>query len=253
MDYRIRAVSALIVIPARWGSTRFPGKPLVKIAGRTLIERVYARAIRSIHAHAVYVATDDERIADHVRQFGGRVVMTGEAATGTDRIAAALDAIERELRQRFEVVVNVQGDEPLIDVQSVDRIIRTLLDSNADIVTLACPIISEEEFHSPDVVKVVVADNGDALYFSRAPIPHGARALARRHVGIYGYRSGALRAFTRMAPSDLERAERLEQLRGLQNGLTIRVLETTAPHLGVDRPEDVVRVEAELAHAPGES
>lgn len=246
-------MGALIVIPARWASTRFPGKPLVKIAGRTLIERVYSRACRSIHAQACYVATDDERIAEHVRQFGGKVIITGEAESGTDRIAAALDAIERELRQRFEVVVNVQGDEPLIDVQSVDRIIRTLLESDADIVTLACPISSDEEFRNPDVVKVVISEGRDALYFSRAPIPHGAPGLARRHVGIYGYRAGALRAFTRMLPTDLERAERLEQLRGLQNGLTIRVLETNAPHLGVDRPEDVERVEAELAHAPGES
>jgi 3-deoxy-manno-octulosonate cytidylyltransferase (CMP-KDO synthetase) len=245
-------MNALIVIPARWASVRFPGKSLAMIAGHSLIERVYTRAARSLHARVVYVATDDERIASHVRSFDGRVVMTGEAASGSDRIAAALDMIEREMRERFDLVINVQGDEPLIDIHSVDGIIRELQDSNADIVTLACPIRSEEEFRNPDVVKVVISESGEALYFSRAPIPHGARSLARRHVGIYGYRAGALRVFTKLQPSSLERAERLEQLRALENGLTIRVLETSAPHLGIDRPEDIVRVEAELAHAPGE-
>jgi 3-deoxy-manno-octulosonate cytidylyltransferase (CMP-KDO synthetase) len=245
-------LSAIIIIPARWASSRFPGKPLAMIAGRTLIERVYNRASRSLEARAVYVATDDERIAGHVRSCGGKVVLTGEAASGSDRIAAALDSIERDLRERFEFVVNLQGDEPLIDIASVDRMIRALAEGTADILTLASPIHSQEEFLNPDVVKVVTGEGGRALYFSRSPIPHRGQAIARRHVGIYAYRVGALRAFTRLSPTELEKTERLEQLRALEIGLTIEVLETRVPHLGVDRPEDVERVEAELSHDSGE-
>jgi 3-deoxy-manno-octulosonate cytidylyltransferase (CMP-KDO synthetase) len=143
--------------------------------------------------------------------------------------------------------VNVQGDEPLIDIGNVDRLIDALQrDASLQIATLAAPIASEEEFASRDVVKVVTGISGNALYFSRAAIPFGSRALARRHVGVYAYQRAALDAFVRHAPSPLERAESLEQLRALQNGFTIRVIETTSAHLGVDRPEDIANVEREL-------
>jgi 3-deoxy-manno-octulosonate cytidylyltransferase (CMP-KDO synthetase) len=237
---------SVIVIPARYASSRFPGKPLVMIAGQSLIERVYRRAIESREAFAVYVATDDDRIAAHARAFGANVVETGEAASGTDRIAQAIDSIERREGHSFDAVINIQGDEPLIDVSSVDRMIRSLEEPGVAMVTLACPITSAEEFSSPDVVKVVTDRAGDALYFSRAPIPHGGNDKSLRHVGIYGYRTEVLRAFAALPPSALERAERLEQLRALENGFKIRVLETAAPHLGVDRPEDVARIESEL-------
>lgn len=232
----------MIVIPARYASSRFPGKPLVLIAGLSLIQRVYDRAAGSARADAVFVATDDDRIEQHVRRFGGNVVRPeGNFHTGTDRIAASLPL----LPDSFDLVVNIQGDEPLIDIGSVDGLIDALRASDADIGTLASKFSSEDEFLSRDVVKVVVDRAGRALYFSRAPI--GSRDVSLRHVGVYAYRTEALRRMAALPPSPLEVAESLEQLRALQNGLKILVSETTKPHLGVDRPEDVARVEGELA------
>jgi 3-deoxy-manno-octulosonate cytidylyltransferase (CMP-KDO synthetase) len=221
---------------------------LAPIAGISLIQRVYERAARSRRAGAVYVATDDDRIVGHVADFGGKVVRPeGDYHSGTDRIAAALEIIETLERTPFARIVNVQGDEPLIDAAAVDRLFDLLEESGVDMATLACPLENDEEYHSRDVVKVVTDLQGNALYFSRAPIPHGGRELARRHVGLYGYQTAVLRAFAAMEPSPLERAESLEQLRALQNGFKIRVSDTDKPHLGVDRPEDVLRVEHELA------
>jgi 3-deoxy-manno-octulosonate cytidylyltransferase (CMP-KDO synthetase) len=232
-------MSAVILIPARWASTRFPGKPLAMIGGVSLIQRVYERARRARRVSAVFVATDDKRIADHVASFGGKVVLPrGDFHSGTDRIAAALDLLGGE----FDQVVNVQGDEPLIDPESIDALIETLQTTKADMATLACPIESEEESRSRDIVKVVTSLDGMALYFSRAPL-----AGAQRHIGLYGYQTEVLRRIAALAPSPLEQAESLEQLRALQNGFKIRVLHTAKPHLGVDRPEDVLRVEKELA------
>lgn len=209
------------------------------IAGVSLIQRVYERATQSRRASAVYVATDDDRIANHVTSFGGRVVRpAGDFATGTDRIAASLSLLDKPYAQ----IINVQGDEPLIDMQSVDRVIDVLQAEAVDIATLACPFESPDEHASRDVVKVVCDLQENALYFSRAPL-----AGARRHIGLYGYHSSALMRLASLPPSPLERAESLEQLRALQNGFKIRVLQTSKPHLGVDRPEDVLRVEQELA------
>lgn len=239
---------AAIVIPARYASTRFPGKPLALIAGQSLIQRVYRRAIASKRASDVWVATDDDRIADHVRGFGGQVVMPrGDFATGTDRIAASLATIAAGAAGEPSHVVNIQGDEPLIDIGRVDEIIDDLRESGAEMATLAAPIGSEEDYRNRDVVKVVCTLGGDALYFSRAPVPYGGTAVALRHVGVYGFRTDALKRFAELPRSPLEEAESLEQLRALQNGFRIRVLETSAPHLGVDRPEDVARVEREIA------
>ncbi|MEO8035683.1 MAG: 3-deoxy-manno-octulosonate cytidylyltransferase [Acidobacteriota bacterium] len=238
-------MKAVILIPARWASTRFPGKPLALIAGVSLIQRVVERASGSRRAAAVYVATDDDRISDHVAGFGGRVVRPpGDFATGSDRIAAALDMIG----EPFDQVVNVQGDEPLIDVSSIDRVIEVLQIEGADMATLACPLTTEEEYRSRDVVKVVITLTGQALYFSRAAIPHGGLHLAQRHIGLYGYQTAVLRALAGLPSSPLETAESLEQLRALQNGFKIQVLATERPHLGVDRPEDIARVESELAN-----
>ena len=232
-------MNAAIVIPARWASSRFPGKPLALIAGVSLIQRVYERATQSRRAAAVYVATDDDRIANHVSGFGGRVVRpNGEFATGTDRIAASLPLLDRA----YEHIINVQGDEPLIDMDSVDRVIDVLQREAVDMATLACAFDSADEHASRDVVKVVCDLQGNALYFSRAPL-----AGAMRHIGLYGYNAAALARLASLAPSPLERAESLEQLRALQNGFKIHVLQTHKPHLGVDRPEDVLRVEQELA------
>lgn len=209
------------------------------IAGTSLIQRVYERATRSRRAQAVFVATDDDRIADHIASFGGRFVRPeGDFQSGTDRIAASLDL----LGESYDQVINVQGDEPLIDVSAIDAVIDVLQTAGSDMATLAAPIESDGEWQSRDVVKVVTSLAGDALYFSRAPM-----AGAQRHVGIYGYQTGVLRALAALPPSPLERAESLEQLRALQNGFKISVVQTTRPHLGVDRPEDVARVEHELA------
>lgn len=232
----------MIVIPARWASTRFPGKPLAPIAGVTLIRRVYDRAVRSQRASEVYVATDDDRIEEHVRSFGGRVLRPeGEFQTGTDRIAAAL----RLANDQCDVVVNVQGDEPLIDIDSVDALVDLLSSRDTEMATMACPLATDEEFLARDVVKVVIDERQLALYFSRAPI--GSRESALRHIGVYAYRRRALAQFVIMEQTALERAESLEQLRALHHGFKIAVLQTSRPHLGVDRPEDVARVETELA------
>ena len=235
----------MIVIPARWASSRFPGKPLAPIAGISLIQRVYERAVKSAHATAVYVATDDDRIFGHVMEFGGKVVRPeGDFQSGTDRIAAALPIIESLEPERFDLVINVQGDEPLIDISSVDQ----LIEKAAPIGTLASPFESDDEFQARDVVKVVTDVDGNALYFSRAPI--GSRETALRHVGVYAYRREALERFVSLPPSPLERAESLEQLRAIQNGIPIAVIRTARAHLGVDRPEDVARVEAALSQQP---
>ena len=235
---------SVIVVPARWASSRFPGKPLAPIAGVSLIQRVYERAAKSSRATALYVATDDERIAAHVAGFGGKVVSPqGDFQSGTDRIAAALPLIESE-NQPFDAIINVQGDEPLIDIASVDRLIERLETSISGIATLASPLESEEELQARDVVKVITDVTGNAIYFSRAPI--GSRETSLRHIGVYAYRRAALERFVSLEPSPLERAESLEQLRAIQNGIRIAVLKTTRAHLGVDRPEDVARVEAEL-------
>ena len=237
---------SVIVIPARWASTRFPGKPLAEIAGVSLIQRVYERAKHSARATAVYVATDDERIFGHVAEFGGKAVRPeGDFATGTDRIAAALPIIETIEKEPFDIIVNVQGDEPLIDITLVDALIARLETSPIGMATLACPLETDDEFHAKDVVKVVTDSIGNALYFSRAAI--GSREVALRHIGVYAYRRAALERFVALDPSPLERAESLEQLRALQHGFRIAVLQTSKPHLGVDRPEDVARVESELA------
>ena len=232
-------MKSVIVIPARWASSRFPGKPLAMIAGVSLIQRVYERAAKSMRASAIFVATDDDRIADHIASFGGRFVRPeGEFQSGTDRIAASLEL----LGDSYDQVINVQGDEPLIDVGAIDSVIDVLQATGVDMATLATPIETDDERQSRDIVKVVTALSGDALYFSRAPL-----AGAQRHVGIYGYQTSVLRALAALEPSPLEQAESLEQLRALQNGFKIRVVQTTRPHLGVDRPEDVARVEHELA------
>ena len=188
----------------------------------------------------MFVATDDERIAQHVTAFGGRIVQPkGDFQTGTDRIAASLPLLSGD----YDQVINVQGDEPLIDIHIVDEVIDVLAaQGTVDIATLACPLETDEERLSRDVVKVVTALDGTALYFSRAPLAGGMR-----HVGLYGYQTDALRRFASLPQSPLERAESLEQLRALQNGFKIHVLHTNKPHLGVDRPEDVLRVEQELA------
>lgn len=246
-----------VVIPARYGSTRLPGKPLRVLAGGTLLEHVYRGALAS-GAEEVRIATDDERIVAACVRFGVQAAMTAAShASGTDRIA---ELVAREGWPEEDVVVNVQGDEPLLPATLV-RQVAELLDSqgSAGIATLATPIESLEEFLDPNVVKVAVGRTGLALYFSRAPIPwsrdgapHGLASQthfsgALRHLGLYAYRVGVLKRLTALSPSALEQAERLEQLRALDNGIAIAVgLARERPGPGVDTEEDLAAVARRL-------
>ncbi|HTT03764.1 MAG TPA: 3-deoxy-manno-octulosonate cytidylyltransferase, partial [Steroidobacteraceae bacterium] len=242
-----------VVVPARFGSTRLPGKPLLVLAGRPMIEWVYQRARRS-SALQVLIATDDVRILEAARGFGAQAVMTAAAhASGTDRIA---EVARLEGWGASEIVVNVQGDEPLLPEALIDQVAGLLLSrSDAQLATLSVPIGSPEEMRDPNVVKVVSDLSQRALYFSRAPIPWdrnagatGAVTLAQRHLGIYAYRVGALLQLAAQLPTPLERLEKLEQLRALEHGMDIRVAEAVAtPGGDVNAAGDIERVEALLA------
>jgi 3-deoxy-manno-octulosonate cytidylyltransferase (CMP-KDO synthetase) len=246
-----------IVIPARYASTRLPGKPLLPIAGKPMLQWVHERALRA-GAAQVLVATDDERIATVAEGFGAQVVMTAAShETGTDRIAevAALQRWSDDV-----MVVNLQGDEPLMPqalLQQVAGLLAT--DTQADIATLAAPVAGLSAFLDPNVVKVVGDARGRALYFSRAPIPWNRDAApaglgsqsrhdgARRHIGLYAYRVRALRRLAALPPSPLERLEKLEQLRALENGLSIAVADAVElPGPDVNTPEDLARVAERL-------
>jgi 3-deoxy-manno-octulosonate cytidylyltransferase (CMP-KDO synthetase) len=239
-------MKSIIVIPARYGSTRFPGKSLARIQGRPMIQWVWEAASRSRLSEQVIVATDDDRIADTAAKFGADVVMTKKShRSGTDRIAEVADKVPAQL------YVNVQGDEPLLVPTAVDDLIRGMSESpRVPIGTLAHRVESEAEWRSPEVVKVVCNRHHEALYFSRSPLPFqrtfNPQAKLLRHVGIYAYRPRALALFVSLKPSALEIAESLEQLRALENGLAIQVIETKYRCLGVDTSADLARVEAVL-------
>jgi 3-deoxy-manno-octulosonate cytidylyltransferase (CMP-KDO synthetase) len=253
-------LAIVAIIPARFASTRLPGKPLSEIHGKTMIERVYERARAGREVSRVVVATDDERIARAVRGFGGEAMMTSpDHPSGTDRVAEAARGIEAA------VIVNVQGDEPLLDPAGIDAAARALLDDpSLPMATLSLPLRRVEDMLAASVVKVVVDARGDALYFSRSPIPHVrlgasgdlraaaeaavASGLARQHVGLYAYRREALLRFASLPPSPLERAEGLEQLRALHHGMRIRVVPVDGEGgVAVDTPEDLERVRALLS------
>ncbi len=254
-----------IVIPARYASTRFPGKPLIKIAGVSMIERTYQQASLSKLAQTVLVATDDERIAEAVRAFGGEVVMTGsDHASGTDRLAEVA-----RLKANIDIIVNVQGDEPLIDPAAIDKVIAPVLSGEAEMSTLAYPLRKLDEIESPQVVKAVTGENGFALYFSRLPIPYhrdlvevtasveGQRITPRDasqanylgHAGLYVYKRDTLLKIAGLPPGKLENLEKLEQLRALENGISIKVvvIDGLVRTPAVDIPEDVAIVESFLA------
>ena len=230
------------VIPARFASSRFPGKVLAQIASKSMLQRVYERASLARYLTATIIATDDERIYDAARSFGARVVMTrADHVSGTDRVAEAASA------ENAELVVNIQGDEPLIEPAAIDAAILPLAHDPAIVMgTLKKAIEDPREVTDPNVVKVVTDRNGDAIYFSRCPIPF-ERGPARpgthfKHIGLYVYRRDFLLEYSALPVGPLERAERLEQLRALENGYRIRVVETECESLGVDTPEDLERV-----------
>lgn len=233
------------VIPARHASTRFPGKPLALIAGRPMVEHVWRRCQESRAFHEVLVATEDERIREVVERFGGTAVMTSPTcATGTDRVAEVAQG-----RADVDVWVNVQGDEPLVDPQALRVLAGLFTAPEVHMGTLVRPL-EAAEVPNPNVVKVVLARNGDALYFSRAAIPFirepGAEGSVHRwaHLGLYGYRRETLLELASLPPSPLEEAEKLEQLRALEHGVPIRCGHVHGSTVAVDVPEDVARVEA---------
>ena len=231
----------LCVIPARYASTRLPGKPLADICGKPMICRVWERARRAEKPERVIVATDDQRIYDAVRKDGGEAMLTrADHPTGTDRLAEVAQA-----HAAVDLIVNVQGDEPLIEPSVIDeRIALFEADENLQMATVMTRMEDEEEQKNPNNVKVVVDKLGYALYFSRSllPYPRAAAAPVYKHIGIYAYRRDFLLHYARLAPTPLEKAESLEQLRALENGYGIRVLETASRFIGVDTPEDLALV-----------
>ncbi len=247
METNTDTTRILIVIPARYGASRFPGKPLADIAGKPMIQWVWEGCMRSALATDVVVATDDERISSVVESFGGTAYMTDpDLPSGTERMAAVAAGIEAD------IYVNVQGDEPLIASDTIDASVRPLLDDpSIDIGTAALPLTSAEEIANPNIVKAVCDSYGRALYFSRSPIPYLRDGipesgipdgLFRKHVGIYAFRKAALETFARLAPSPLEQAEKLEQLRALQHGMSIHVATVHSDTVAVDVPGDIARV-----------
>jgi 3-deoxy-manno-octulosonate cytidylyltransferase (CMP-KDO synthetase) len=239
---------AVGIIPARWGSTRFPGKALHPIAGKPLLRRVWERCRQAKKLDQLIIATDDFRIAEAAFEWGAEVAMTSEKhASGTDRIAE----VAAKLKQ-FSHIINIQGDEPLIDPKLIDRLVRELQrDRKLEMITAAHPFDNPQGAQSPHQVKVVLNGKAEALYFSRAEIPFVRDTKSRpqyfRHQGIYGYRRHLLLRFVRWKTSPLERAEALEQLRALENGVRIRVVVTGSGSPGVDTPEDARMIEREIA------
>lgn len=245
---RASAPSTVIVIPARYHSTRLPGKVLSDIGGQPMIERVYRRATQAA-ASAVVVATDDERVRSVVESFGGRAVMTSDRhPTGTDRLAEAVRSLEAD------IVINLQADEPLIEPAMIDEAAGALTSNpDAAIGTLRKAIADDAELANPNVVKIVVDLTGRALYFSRAGVPYARDARrvepAWRHIGIYAYRREALLRLATLPPTPLEQSESLEQLRALEHGFIIQTAETAHDTIGVDTQEDLERVRQRIAGA----
>jgi 3-deoxy-manno-octulosonate cytidylyltransferase (CMP-KDO synthetase) len=243
-----------LVIPARWGSTRFPGKCLHLIAGKPLVRHVWERVLLAKKISKVIIATDDDRIAEAALDFGAEVMMTSPShPSGTDRIA--------EVASRLRGIthfINVQGDEPLIDPVLIENLAATLIrDPKIAMITAATPFSDAKEADDPNCVKVVTGVSGDALYFSRSRIPFHRDARDRKsavtpllHLGIYGYRRDILGKLVRLTPTPLEECEKLEQLRALEHGIPIRVVRTTHRGIGVDTPADAARVEKILKKKP---
>lgn len=242
------------IIPVRYDSTRFPGKPLAKIGDKPMIQHVYENASKVHGLDRVLVATDDRRILETVKGFGGEAMLTSKRhATGTDRLAEVVKKIKADW------VVNVQGDLPFVRPQTISKALRSICRSRSiPMVTVRTPIYQEQEWFNPNVVKVVTDSKGFALYFSRAPLPYiqglkkpalrpaqirRSRIWGYRHVGIYVYRRDFLSKFSRLPASPLERTEHLEQLRALERGYSIRVMDVNEPSVEVDTPEDLQKAE----------
>lgn len=242
-------MSAIGIIPARYASTRLPGKPLLDLKGKSMIRRVWEGAREAASLSRLVVATDDERVVEECRRFGAEVVLTPSAlASGTDRIACTCDL----LQQHFDVIVNIQGDEPLLRGQVIDRLVMALRESGADVATPVQHITTSAELYNPTVVKVVMDTTGRALYFSRSPIPFLRDVTEQeawvhhhrfwKHIGLYAYTNKTLARFVSLPPSALEQVEALEQLRLLEDGALFHCVEISDTLLAIDTPEDAERV-----------
>lgn len=241
----------ICLIPATYGSTRFPGKPLAILKNKPIIQHVYERAKSSKLIDDVFVATDDSRILHTVESFGGKAIMTSSNhPSGTDRIAEAVDKLLKEgyNLQESSIIINLQGDEPLIKGEMIDQLINLMKSEDNLIGTLSKQIEKEEDFLNPNIVKVVFDTNGYALYFSRSPIPFDREKFIKgfshhnfmyKHIGIYGYTLKILKNFVNLPQSTLEKIEALEQLRALENGIKIKVGITKFDSFGIDTPEDL--------------
>lgn len=239
-------MKVLGVIPARYASSRFPGKPLIDLKGKSMIQRVYEGAMKSTRISEIIVATDDQRIYDEVIRFGGKVMMTDENhPSGTDRCAQVARTVGY-----VDVVLNIQGDEPLVDFRQLDQLIDAFKNDETQIATLGNSAVSMEDIDNPNRIKIVVNNKDQALYFSRSPIPNFHHSKGDplenypylRHIGLYAYRADTLQKITELQPTHLERIESLEQLRWLYYGYTIQVVETDIETPNIDVPKDVEKV-----------
>lgn len=244
-------MKALGIIPARYASTRFPGKPLVDIAGKSMIQRVYEQSKKCYSLQEVVVATDDHRIFNHVQEFGGKAVMTDSShQSGTDRCAEVAT-----LHPEYNIIINIQGDEPYIDPEQITKVVTCFSAPEAQIATLIKKVSTAEELHNANSPKVIISKQQEAIYFSRSPLPYIrgqepehwlSHFTYFKHIGIYGYRADVLQQITHLPVSNLEKAESLEQLRWVENGYRIRVAETELETFAIDTPEDLERVKNKL-------
>ncbi len=240
-------MNTLGIIPARYASTRFPGKPLADIAGKSMIQRVYEQAKKCVHLSEVIVATDDERIFDHVIEFGGIAEMTSpNHQSGTDRCAEVMLN-----HAEYDVIINIQGDEPYIDPEQISKLTYCLNDPGTQIATLIKKVKTEQELCNTNTPKVIINKFSEAIYFSRSPLPHIRGQEPQnwlqhftfyKHIGIYGYRAAILQQITKLPVSPLEKAESLEQLRWIENGYKIKAAETELETYAIDTPEDLANL-----------
>lgn len=228
----------LAIIPSRYSSSRFPGKPLIDLDGKTMIQRVYEGVINSKLFNDVVVATDDQRIIDNLKSFGGEAILTKSShESGTERCGEVLDGY-----QDTDIVVNIQGDEPLVNTEQLKILLSAFDDKTVEIATLGSPKITQEDIQNPNRIKIVLDHQSDALYFSRSPIPFERSKNEYpflKHIGLYGFRAKTLKKLVQLPPTVLEKTESLEQLRWLFNGYKIRVIKTEMETPNIDIPEDV--------------
>ncbi|HBS89088.1 MAG: 3-deoxy-manno-octulosonate cytidylyltransferase [Bacteroidetes bacterium GWF2_38_335] len=238
------------IIPARYGSTRFPGKPLADIGGKSMVRRVYEQSSKALKY--VIVATDDEKIMKAVHKFGGKAVMTSKKhQSGTDRCAEALEKAEDIFKMKFDAVINIQGDEPFIQPEQLQKVISCFKKKTTQIATLAKPINKYDDIFSEKEAKMVLNNKNEVIYFSRSPIPFIVKSrqkdwvkkhLFYKHIGIYGYRADILKEITNLEQTALEKAESLEQLRWIENGYKIKVEFTEFESVSIDTPKDLKKV-----------